>query len=110
MSKFDDIKNRVRSGTGSVHSEFIADEPRRRKRVKKPKFEETHTRDTNWIRNDLMETLKEWSEEGGRGEKTRIINEALEDYFRRNKDTDDDIYKGFIDATNANKEIAPGKE
>jgi hypothetical protein len=46
---------------------------------KKPKFEETHRKDNFWVRNDLHKALKEICTE--RGEKTKIINEALQDYF-----------------------------
>ncbi|VXC06697.1 hypothetical protein BACI349Y_550025 [Bacillus sp. 349Y] len=48
---------------------------------RKSKFDETHSRDNVWIRNDLKKVLKEvWTE---KRDKTRIINEALEDYFRK---------------------------
>lgn len=46
---------------------------------KKPKFEETHTKSNFWVRNDLNEALNEICTE--RGAKTKIINEALQDYF-----------------------------
>jgi hypothetical protein len=42
---------------------------------KKPKFEETHTKDTLWIRNDLFEAFNEICTE--RGDKTKFINEAI---------------------------------
>ena len=48
---------------------------------RKPKFDETHSRDSVWIRNDLKKVLKDVCTE--KGDKTRIINEALEDYFRK---------------------------
>ena len=34
-----------------------------------------------WLENDLK---KSFDEEGGKGEKTRIINEALRMYFKEN--------------------------
>ncbi|MGG4549703.1 hypothetical protein ABER02_18315 [Rossellomorea marisflavi] len=48
---------------------------------RKSKFDETHSRDNVWIRNDLKKVLKEVCTE--KRDKTRIINEALEDYFRK---------------------------
>lgn len=51
---------------------------------KKPKFEELHTRHTIYIRNDIGEKLDELCG-GERGEKTRIINEALEKYLSSKK-------------------------
>lgn len=82
-NKFDDIKNKVRSSdSGSVHSEFIAPKPERRIRSKK--FVETHSQDTLWLRNDLKSRLNEEFEKYGKGEKTRIINEALEEWFKKN--------------------------
>lgn len=48
---------------------------------RKPKFDETHSRDSVWIRNDLKKVLKDVCTE--KGDKTRIINEALEDYIRK---------------------------
>ena len=82
MSNMEEMRRKLEGASKGVHAHLI--EQPRRKREKKPKFEETHTRGTMWIRNDLNEKLNNWSEEGGRGEKTRIINDALEDYFRRN--------------------------
>jgi hypothetical protein len=46
---------------------------------KKPKFEDTHSKDNFWVRNDLHKALNDICTE--RGDKTRIINEALQDYF-----------------------------
>jgi len=37
-----------------------------------------------WLENDLKKKLDEESAEGGKGEKTRIINEALRMYFKEN--------------------------
>lgn len=52
------------------------------KRSKKKKFEEEHTRQTYYIRNDILETLHEVAG-NEKGEKTRIINEALEMYLKQ---------------------------
>lgn len=84
MSKLDDIKNKVRASSGqAVHQELIQVESNTGKRKRKPKFDETHTRDTFWVRNDLKKILDETCLDVGRGEKTRIINEALEKYFEQ---------------------------
>jgi hypothetical protein len=55
----------------------------RRKRKRK-KFEETHTRATFYIENHLLAKL---DQEAGteKGEKTRIVNEALAEYLYRKK-------------------------
>ncbi|MEC0231264.1 hypothetical protein [Paenibacillus alba] len=110
MSKLDDIKNKVRGGSSQgVHSSFIGEsniiqEDKKansqqidtsktksefvtpllppEKREKKKKFEELYSRDTVWFKNELKQQIAEASE-GERGEKTRIINEALEEYFKK---------------------------
>ncbi|MEK4277595.1 hypothetical protein [Paenibacillus sp. FSL R7-0026] len=80
----DELKNKIRSsGSISVHQELIDTSHEKPKTItKKKKFEELHTRDTVWIENDLKQKLDNQSAENGRGEKTRIINEALRQYFR----------------------------
>lgn len=47
----------------------------------KPKFEDLHTKDNVWIRNELHHILNTLSK-GNKGEKTRIVNEALLLYFQ----------------------------
>lgn len=112
MSKLDDIKNKIRGGASqSVHASLIGETtiiqddkkansqpdskgqfasdfvrpllPPSRK-VKKPKFEELYDRDTVWIKKELKQKISE-AAQGERGEKTKIINEALEEYFRKYK-------------------------
>ncbi|MDK8194725.1 hypothetical protein QP794_32045 [Paenibacillus sp. UMB7766-LJ446] len=83
-SKMDELKNKIRStSASSVHPELIdtSHEDKPKPKPKKKKFEETHTRDTVWIENDLKKKIDSQSAENGRGEKTRIINEALRLYF-----------------------------
>jgi hypothetical protein len=46
------------------------------------KFEDLHTRKSYWIRNDLLEVFNNVAGDR-RGEKTRMINEAIEDYLRK---------------------------
>ncbi|MDQ0496850.1 hypothetical protein QOZ95_005050 [Paenibacillus brasilensis] len=87
MSKMDELKNKIRSTSGSsVHPELIdtSKEVQPNPKPKKKKFEELHSRDTVWIENELKKRLDKESAENGRGEKTRIINEALRRYFSTN--------------------------
>lgn len=48
---------------------------------RRPKFEESHTRATFYIQNELLEQLNQF-DGNEKGEKTRMINEALEAYLR----------------------------
>lgn len=84
-NKLDQIKAKIAGGTKSdVHAQLLnADNPRR-KRTPKPKFEETHTRKTFWIRNDIAAMVDE-EIQAERGAMTAIINELLDDYFKRNR-------------------------
>lgn len=86
----DMLKNKVRS---SVHTQLIDtnnntntdvnknvnvnvfDKPR-----KKQKFEDTHTRQTYYIENRLLAQLNDAAGDE-KGEKTRIINEAIRQYL-----------------------------
>jgi hypothetical protein len=52
-----------------------------KEKKKKKKFEDQHTKQTYWIRNDVLEALNKIARE--RGEKTRIINNALIDYIKK---------------------------
>jgi hypothetical protein len=52
-----------------------------KERKKKKKFEDQHSKQTYWIRNDVLEALNKIARE--RGEKTRIINNALIDYIKK---------------------------
>lgn len=52
-----------------------------KERKKKKKFEDQHSKQTYWIRNDVLEALNKIAKE--RGEKTRIINNALIDYIKK---------------------------
>lgn len=89
MSKMDELKDKIRSTSGSksVHSELIdiSHESRPKAAPKKKKFEELHRRDTVWIENELKDKLDSQSLDYGRGEKTRIINEALRRYFSEHR-------------------------
>lgn len=65
VNELDDIANRIAN-----HA----------KKNKPKKFEDTHSKATYWIRNDI---LKAFNKIAGteRGKKTEIINHALLDYF-----------------------------
>jgi hypothetical protein len=52
-----------------------------KEKKKKKKFEDQHSKQTYWIRNDVLEALNKMARE--RGEKTRIINSALIDYIKK---------------------------
>lgn len=48
---------------------------------KKKRFEDTHSRATVYIDNGLLDLLEGYSA-AGKGEKTRIVNEALRAWFK----------------------------
>lgn len=50
---------------------------------KKVKFEDSHSKDTFWIDNNLLATLKKLTA-GNKGIKTKIINESLRTFFQEN--------------------------
>jgi hypothetical protein len=81
----DDKKANSGSENVNVHVNVNVDEKNTgaaQKREKKKRFEELYSRDTIWIKNDLKGKITEECE-GERGEKTRLINEALEEYFKK---------------------------
>lgn len=51
---------------------------------RRPKFEDTHTRQTYYIENELLEELTQLAG-NEKGEKTRIINEALRGYLKKKR-------------------------
>lgn len=55
---------------------------REKKKEKKVKFEESNTKVNFWIRNDIKEVLDMLCE-GKKGEKYRIVNEALTMYLNK---------------------------
>lgn len=83
-SKMEQLKNKIRKPVSSaVHSELIDTTISNQTKPQKKKFEDLYRRDTFWLKNELKDKLDQHSINGGRGEKTRIINEALELYFKR---------------------------
>lgn len=52
-----------------------------KKKKKKRKFEDDYTKSTYWIRKDILKVFNSIANE--HGEKTRMINEALLDYFKK---------------------------
>jgi hypothetical protein len=95
--KLNQLKKKIK-GTGTVHNQlidtnndYVNDDVninelsiKTTMKSKRQKFEERYRRDTFWIRNDLKEKLNAQCE-GEKGEKTRIINEAIEMYFDSEK-------------------------
>lgn len=70
--------NESKNGNGNANavSDFIA-------KNRKPKFEESHSKDTFWIDNNLLVTLKEITK-GNKGLKTKIINDSLRAFCKKN--------------------------
>lgn len=50
---------------------------------RKVKFEDSHSKDTFWIDNNLLATLKKLTS-GNKGIKTKVINESLRNFFKEN--------------------------
>lgn len=68
----------------SVHDEIIQTEQNKQPnfpKTKKVKWEDNYTRATLYIENGRLDELNRRAGTE-KGEKTRIINKALEDYFR----------------------------
>jgi hypothetical protein len=81
----DIINDDKKANSGNVNVHVDVDVPKDKpKKEKRAKFEDLYTRDTVWIRNDLKLLINEECA-GERGEKTRIINEALEEFFKKRK-------------------------
>lgn len=83
MSK---IKPSTQKTSPSVHDEIIQTEQNKQPnfpKTKSVKFEDKYTRATLYIMND---TLDELNRRAGteKGEKTAIVNKALQEYFRNN--------------------------
>jgi uncharacterized protein (DUF4415 family) len=93
------IKNKVKSSQHSAHNILIdpveettqntnvdvnenVDVNVNKKERKRKKFEDNFTRQTYYIQNDLLEKLNEVAG-SEKGEKTRIINEALRKYLKK---------------------------
>lgn len=53
-------------------------------KVRKPKFKEIHIKDNYWVENDVYQTIADMTK-GNKGAKALIINQALKDYFTKNK-------------------------
>jgi hypothetical protein len=74
------LKTKIKSGKPSAHDLLIEANENRSKRINKIKFEEKFTRKTYYIENELIEMLNEFAG-NEKGEKTKIINEALRTYL-----------------------------
>jgi hypothetical protein len=80
------LKNKVKKEHKNAHDILIETQENEdiisvNKQDRKIKFEENFTRQTYYIENNLLEKLNE-SVGKEKGEKTRIINEALRSYFK----------------------------
>ncbi|SDN47008.1 hypothetical protein SAMN04488137_4576 [Fictibacillus solisalsi] len=71
----------VSTSSESINISELADKLAAANKPKRVKFEDTHTKSTYWIRDDILEAFNKIA--GERGEKTRIINQALIDYFHK---------------------------
>ena len=69
--KYDNSKEEFEEIVG-IGDEVLAAAPKR----KKPKFEDTHTKHTIWMRDDLMKEVNKITHKT-KGEKTRFFNEAI---------------------------------
>ena len=49
----------------------------------KKKFSDTHVQDTYWIKKEKRDTIIKLTKKGGKGLKTRIIDEALDLWFAK---------------------------
>lgn len=87
------IKRKVQnSGSAGVHSQLLSplygddssDESSGNSKKKEEKFDDLYTRHTVYIQNELGDKLSKRSA-GSRGEKTRIINEALKEYLNKSE-------------------------
>lgn len=74
-----DIKVVSDNALGSIDLKGMA---KKLQKQRKPKFEETHTKDNVWWRNDVKAAL-DLLAKGRKGEKTRMINEAMIQYIQR---------------------------
>ncbi|MDM5335812.1 hypothetical protein QUF84_00685 [Fictibacillus enclensis] len=74
-------EDHVSTSNDSMNISELADKLAAANKPKRVKFEDTHTKSTYWIRDDVLEAFNKIA--GERGEKTRIINQALIDYFHK---------------------------
>lgn len=89
-TKMEQLKNKIKkTASTAVHSELIdttnlSREPLNKSKnvQKKMSFNELHSRDTVYLENEIKERLDQLSNEGGKGTKTRIVNEALKQYLK----------------------------
>ncbi|MCQ6267807.1 hypothetical protein M1K46_19450 [Fictibacillus sp. WQ 8-8] len=75
------VPNKETVSAETVNISELADKLAAANKPKRVKFEDTHTKSTYWIRDDILKAFNKIA--GERGEKTRIINQALIDYFQK---------------------------
>lgn len=80
-----DNKNEIVSEISNTGNNFLNEF----KKTKKPTVEETHTRQTYLIRNQLIDQLEELAKGKDRGFKTQLVNYAIEQAIKQiNSDTE----------------------
>jgi hypothetical protein len=65
----------TKSTSQSAMNDYIA-------KNRKQKFEDLHTKDTYWVDNNILLTLREITS-GNKGLKTKIINDSLRAFFKK---------------------------
>ncbi|MBU9711559.1 hypothetical protein [Evansella tamaricis] len=75
--------------TNDINPLLDAAEVVSKNKKKKINFIDTHTRQTYWIRNDILEALTKIAG-NEKGEKTKIINAALEEHILKLAENKDD--------------------
>ena len=53
-------------------------------KIPKKEFKHLHIKDNYWLENDISQTIADLTD-GKKGAKALIINQALKDYFEKNK-------------------------
>jgi len=53
-------------------------------KLTKEQFKQLHIKDTSWLENDLYQTIEDVTA-GKKSAKAFILNQALKDYFKKNK-------------------------
>jgi hypothetical protein len=66
-----------------VYREFLSPHKNKRRKREKKLYEDTHTRQAVWFRNDLHEMVNNLMRNGER--RSDIVNDALEEYFEKYK-------------------------
>ncbi len=68
-------------------SEVANNIAKKNKKKKVEKFEDKHSKQTYWIRHDVLKALNQIAT--NRGDKTKIVNQALIEYFINHQDDEE---------------------